>query len=414
MIPTESTRIASQPEAGGSLALVNCGPVLVVDAWERMALAACRALGRVGVEVGVAGHDRRADIVASSRYAERYDSLLDPQGPAAPYQAALHALVRQRGYVAIISCHDASLARLASIELPVPTLSVLDGAWHRLQDKARLAEVCGPAGIGYPLTERIETAAQGRTALQRLGIPAFVKGATSAHATPDRVAFARGATYARTVAEGEAAAAEMLGAGLPVVVQAAIPRAQKLNAVLLRRDGGSEVRYAHRVLREVPRVGGTGIALQALDPDRGDGADAIGLLEKICGAVGYEGVVQAEMYRTADDGALCLVDVNPRLWGSTWFAERLGLRIVERSVRAALGLPALPAPAYEAGRRFHTVSGELRWWLKGPGRWAGLGAIARTTGPRDVFEYVDPTDPVPTARYVAGGVRAQLAGRIAR
>jgi hypothetical protein len=87
--------------------------------------------------------------------------------------------------------------------------------------------------------------------------------------------------------------------------------------------------------------------------------------------------------------------VNPRLWGSTWFAERLGQRVVERGVRFALGLAPLAARPYRLGRRFHTPIGEMRWLRERHNKIAGLVEIARSTRPWDVFEFVDGRDPAP-------------------
>lgn len=382
------------------------GRVLVLDGWERMALAVCRALGRQGYRIGVAGTGPRGDIVARSRYARRYDRLPDPCGAAAPFETALHELVAREDYAAVVSVSDPTLARLASIDLPVPTLSVLDAAWHLLQDKVRLADVCEQAGVAYPRTERVPAPEFLGPALDRLGLPVFVKPATSAVATPEGVAFERGATFAQTRGEAEAAASSLWAAGLPVIAQARIDRGAKLNAVVLRRDGHSEVRYAHRVLREHPRAGGTGITLESLDPTTGDGSEAVDVLERLCEAVGYRGIVQAEMYRSASDGRLHVVDVNPRLWGSTWFTERQGLRVVERSLRAALGLPALPPPLPLPGARFHVVATELRWLVREPSRLAGLRGMIGTTRPGDIVEWLDPTDPVPTLLYLKDGICA--------
>jgi predicted ATP-grasp superfamily ATP-dependent carboligase len=393
---------------GNSSADAPLGRVLVLDGWERMALAVCRAIGRLGYSVGMAGTDPRRDIASRSRYVRRYDVLPDPWGPAAPYEMALHELIEREGYVAVVSVHDSTLARLASIDLPVPTLSHLDHAWAMLQDKVRLGEVCERAGLAYPQTEPVQSPGDVGEAVDRLGLPLFIKSSVSAKAYPDRVAFARGAVLARTPEDAATAATDLWGE-LPVIAQRRIDRGTKLNAVVLRRDGRSELRYAHRVLRENPREGGTGISLQSIDPETGEGAEAVTLLERLCEEVGYRGIVQAEMYRSASDGDLVVVDVNPRLWGSTWFAERQGLRVVERSLRAALDLPPLPPPVPRPGMRFHVTSAELHWLWREPSRYAGLRDLVRTTRPRDVFEWIDPTDPMPTLRWFTDGI-----GRAAR
>lgn len=371
-----------------------------------MALAVCRALGRAGHRVAVGGTGPRGDIAARSRYVRSYHRLPDPWGAAAPFEAALRELVAREGFTAVVSVHDATLARLASIDRPVPGLAVQDEGWTLVQDKIRLGEVCERVGVPYPRAVPVPDRAALGPVLEELGLPVFVKSGFSAVATADRVAFGRGAVFARTRQEAEQAFDRLRGEGLPVIAQRRVEHTEKLNAVVLRRDGASEVRYAHRVLREHPRAGGTGISLQSIDVSGGGGAEAVDVLERVCDAVGYHGVVQCEVYRSKADGRLHLIDVNPRLWGSTWFAEQQGLQVVERSLRAALGLPQLPAPVPQPGRRFHLLSSELRWLLHEPSRLAGVRDLAATTRPGDVFDWFDARDPVPTVRYVADGILA--------
>ncbi len=396
--------------AGGSNVGVSppLGRVLVLDGWVRSALAVCRALGRLGCSVGVAGTDPRHNIAARSRYVSRHDTLPDPWGAAAPYEAALHELVEREGYAVVVAVHDGTLARLASIDLPIPTLSRLDDAWRILQDKGSLGEVCERAGVAYPRTERVESPEELAAAVERLGLPAFVKSSVSALARPDRVVFERKLRNYAPTREDTLAAAEPLWGELPVIIQREIDRGQKFSTVVIRRDGRSELRYVHRVLREYPRTGGMGISQESLDPESGEGAEVVQVLERVCDEVGYQGIVQAEIYRSTADDSLVVIDVNPRLWASAWFAERQGFRVIERSLRVALDLPPLPPPTPRPGMRFHDLSAELRWLMHEPSRWAGLRELVRTTRPRDHYEWVDLTDPMPMARYVADRIRKRL------
>ena len=393
------------------MASLRLGPVLVLDAWERMAIGVSRSLGLRGIEVGVGGCDPETDYAACSRYTSRYHLLPDPRGPAEPYERALHGVVREHGYVAIVATHDATLARLASIELPAPGLTVLDDAWFRVQDKVALGDICARLGIAYPDTELVDGGTDVARLFERLGgAPVFVKSARTAFATPEAVTFQRGAERAETAADAEAGAALLLRDGLPTIAQAGIAHVDKLNAVLLRRDGRSELRYAHRVLREHPQGGGIGITLQTIPADAGDGAECADVLEAVCADVGLEGIVQAELYRGVD-GRLYLVDVNPRLWGSIWFAERLGLHVVERSIRAALGLEPLPPPYYPVGRRFHVLSTELRWIQAHASKPAAVADVLRHTRPWDVLEFVHLPDPAPNVRWLRHQLRAARRGR---
>ena len=391
---------------------LNCGGavsaprVLVLDGWEPMALGACRGAGHMGHTVGAAGTDRRRNIVARSRYVSRHDTLPDPWGPAAPYEAALRELVEREGYDALISVHDQTLARLASIDLPVPTTARLDDAWAILQDKLALAEVAERAGVVYPRTEPAGTPEELDSALERLGLPVFVKSSVSALALPDRVEFERGCeayAHPRGHLRGRRAALGQAAGDHPEGDRSR----EKLGVVVLRRDGRTELGYVHRVLREYPREGGIGISLESLDPDSGDGAEAIAALERVCDEVGYQGIIQAEMYRSTPTTASSS-STSIRGSGDGLVRRAPGLPVIERSLRVALDLPPLPPRRPDPGMRFHDLSAELRWLMHEPSRWAGLRELVRTTRPRDHFEWVDLTDPMPMAHYVADRIRKRL------
>jgi predicted ATP-grasp superfamily ATP-dependent carboligase len=371
-------------------------------------LAACRALGRrADYLVGVAGcHPGRlrAGPAASSRYVKRYHVLPDPGGSAAAFEEALSGLVLRRKYDVILATDDSTLTRLSTIRPPVPTFPHVGAPFLSLTDKLALAATCASIDVPYPATRAADDDDQTRQAIEELTLPVVVKSSRTAVATPNRVRMAKGAHACWDVASALAAAREMRAAGLPAIVQSRVASSEKLNAVVIRNDGTSEYRYAHSVLREHPLTGGTGVALQTVPADAGPGLEAVELLGRLCDAVGYEGMAQAEFCRSADDGRLYVVDVNPRLWGSTWFAERLGQRVTERGVRFALDDPPIAPSSYAIGRRFHAL-GELRWLRDQKNRSAGLAQLARTTRPWDTFDYVDASDPLPLAIMVLASMR---------
>jgi hypothetical protein len=136
-----------------------------------------------------------------------------------------------------------------------------------------------------------------------------------------------------------------------------------------------------------------------ISPDTGVGAEAIDLLEQLVDRLGYEGIAMAELYRASADGRLYLMEVNARLWGSTWFAEKLGLGVTERGVAIALGLSPLAAPSYRVGRRFHRLGGEWRWLRGGSVKGGAPFDLVRTIGLRDDYDVLSNlSDPLPLVR----------------
>ena len=382
--------------------------ILLLDASTRQALSACRALGRAGYSVGVAGYGG-LDVSRYSRYAATYHRLPDPSGAAEAFRDALARLIADHEYEALVASDDATLARLASAPPPIPSSPRLGPAFDRLTDKGGLGALCADAGVYHPATVASGRIADVRGHLERARYPLVVKAERSAVATNDDVRQGKGASVVHSATAAVEAFEALRSRGLTPLAQEHIEREEKVNVAVVRGGGRSQLRFAHRSLRDVPPSGGSAAALESIDPERFPGAEALTALERVCDAAGYEGLAQAECI-VSRDGRLFLIEVNPRLWASVDFAERLGLRVVERAVTGVLRLPSPPQGSYQIGRRYHHVPSEWRWYrLSGPSRKAGI-ELVRTTRPWDLFEPGNLLDPIPLARYAAAMLR-QGAGR---
>lgn len=379
---------------------------LVVDGSARAALPVCRSLGRAGHEVGLATSEASA-IAAHSRATARTHWLPGPEASQESFRTAVNKVIAADGYDVLVATDDVTLARLSAMECPVPTFPVLGAPLDRLVDKAGLGELCSEIGTPYPRTFIVEDEAGLDQATAALGLPVVVKAARSAVVQPDGVRHRSGAIVAR---ERDAALAEMIALredGLTAIVQQFIHRRDKINLSIFRRAGRSEARFTYRVLRDVPLTGGIAMATETISPDRGPGADAVAALERLCDAAGYDGLANGEFCRSPD-GRLTLIEVNPRVWGSVWFAERLGQRMIERGIRLALGLPSLPEVPYPDGRRFHHPIGELRW-LRLQRTWREpLRELLATTGPKDVFDGADLSDVGPIVQSALNGLKRHV------
>jgi hypothetical protein len=377
--------------------------VLVLDASVRQALAACRALGRGGHEVGTAGWSAGA-VASRSRHSARYHRLPSPGGAAAPFEDALAAVVAAHRYEAIVAVDDRTLARLDTVDVPVPSVPMPGRPFRLLTEKLELGALARRAGVDYPATCTLdEFLAHGA---RRFPFPLVVKSARSGVATAEYAELASGARVVDDLASLEAAGARLAAKGHVAIVQERVWTSRKLNVVLIRRDGRSELRYAHEALRESPPQGGLGVTLRTVDAGDPDVLPAVEALERVCDAAGYEGLVQAELY--VEPGRAWLIDVNPRLWGSTWFAERLGLRVTERAVAVALGRSAAGPVGYPVGRTFHHLGGELRWASLHRPAAPRLLELVRTTRPWDVFEYADLSDPAPPLALAVDALRRRV------
>ena len=378
-------------------------PVLVLDAQTRQALAACRALGRAGFEVGAASVDRTA-LSRSSRHVTRFHHL-------EPGLDGIPGLVGQHGYEAIVICEDPTVALLAERSPPTATVPTLDASLGALVDKLRLAATASAAGVAYPQTIALSGHEDIRTAFDDLGAPMIVKSSRSA-AVVDGISVHRsGARVVHDVGEAERAVDWIAGGGLTPVAQRRVDRADKVDVAVVRRGGTSEVRLAYRVLRDVPLTGGLAVAVESIRDDTGHGRTALDALERLLDTAGYEGIANAEFCVSAD-GSVTLIEVNTRVWASIWFAEALGLGVVERAVRHALGLPSPGSvPSVAPGRRYRNPAGEVDWILRHERRLGPLATVVRDLPRRAVLEYVDLTDPRPPLTLGLDKLRARVSRR---
>ena len=366
------------------------GPrVLLLGDRPVVALAACRALGRAGYIVGVTG-SRAREVAGVSRHASRYHRIPPIDEAVGPWSAAVRSLVEDVGYEVVVATSDSGVARVLELDLPVPTCPGISDQQLPLIDKGLLASLCVSASVDYPNTERPETHAQDEALAHRITSPTIVKAARSAVATPDGLILLPGARRVHDYRTASRELESIRRSGVDPVVQESLD-GEKLQGVIIRRDGSTSFRMAFRVRREHPRERGAEAMLERVRTTVGDGAELTSSLERLADASGYAGLLQAEFYRTAS-GRLYVIDVNPRLWGSLAFAELLGLRTTERMVRDALGLDPLPVPEESTDRRYHHLERELRWSGSRP---RGLASVLGTSSPRDAWDVPSLTDPLP-------------------
>jgi predicted ATP-grasp superfamily ATP-dependent carboligase len=363
--------------------------VLILGERPAVALAACRALGRAGYKVGVTGW-RRREVAGMSRHVYRYERIPPVHSHVDEWGRSVRALVATGGYDVVIASADAEVASLLHLDLPVPTCPQISDRHLSLIDKGRLAALCAEASVDYPRTYRPRTAEEDEAVARGVERVIIVKAARSAVATRGGVISLPGAHIVRDQPTASRALAYIRDRGVDPIVQEYL-EGEKLQAIIIRRAGTTSFRLAFRVCREFPREGGSESMLEGLHASSGIGAQLVGMLERLADAATYDGLMQAEFYRTAG-GRLCVIDVNPRLVGSLAFAELLGLGMTERVVRDALGLDPVPLPEETTARRYHHLVRELLWSRARPRAIAGVLA---TSSVRDIWETPSFMDPGP-------------------
>jgi hypothetical protein len=350
--------------------------VLVLADRVEVALSACRALARNGHHVGAASSTRTSPVLASRAvtYRHLFPSRSAPQDI---WDAALDAAVAERAYDVVLACNDVDVVRLTSTKHVVARVPSISPSQEGVLDKAALAQVCASVGVSYPRTYVPDACLDDAAVALAVRGRAVVKAARPAAVTSRGVVHLPGMTAASGQQALLSAIEHYRAAGLQPVVQEYV-EGPKLQAALIRRGGITTCRLVALVELGTPAEA----TLRQLDSSAGVGADSITALELVADRAGYEGLLQAEFLVDAS-GRACLIDLNPRLWGGLSFAELIGLRMTERVVRDAVGLPPPPMPAEILGRRYHHLARELIYVAKSPRQ---LPSVVSRWSPHDVWD----------------------------
>lgn len=356
--------------------------VLVLADRVGVALPACRALARNGHRVGVAISTETSPILASRTVAYRH-LFPGPSAKQTDWDTALGGAVAERAYDVVLACNDIDVVRLMSTKHAVARAPSITPSQESVLDKAALAELCADIGVRYPRTGVPVASSDDVEVAQAFEGRAVVKAARPAAMTTHGVVHMSGMMAASGQQAVVSAFEHYRAAGLQPIVQEHVD-GPKLQAALIRRAGVTTCRLVALV-----ELGTPGEAtLRQLDSSAGVGADSIVALERVADRAGYEGLLQAE-FLVEPSGRVCLIDVNPRLWGGLSFAELIGLQMTDRVVRDALGLPPRSAPREIVGRRYHHLGRELTHVANSPRR---LGAVLSGWRRNDVWDTPPITD----------------------
>ena len=378
--------MASEPDA------------LVLDLDTRAGLAIARALGRQGLRVAVAARDGRASGMRT-RYASGRFTLPRPERDFAAYADAIVRAVHDHPVGAILPSIDSSVLALhrRRVELgphAAPAIGSAEAIATAIS-KPRTLELAGRLGIPAPRSLAAPTQDDVEAAVRELGFPAVVKpdeswrdeGEGGERLSPALVTGPAGLAEARRLA--------------PALVQELAPGLRE-TIKLFRVDGRVVARFAMRVDRAWPPLGGSSVMRESVEPPR----DALERAERLVDAIGLDGYSEVE-FRRSREGEPLLMEVNPRLSQSVELALRAGVDFARMQLEWARGGRVEPVERYRTGVRLGWLAGDARL-----GR-AGLRDYVRRG---TVVEGLALDDPLPVAGAVAFtvrhlGTRARAASR---
>jgi hypothetical protein len=358
----ETTHVTLPPvEAAAPLSTGRDEPslkVLVLADRTVAALPACRALTRSGHVVGAATSARASPVLASRAVAHRH-LFPDRSAPQEAWDAALRMAVSQHAYDVVLACNDIDVVRLLGTGHSIVRVPSLTAEQAVIVDKGALAKVCADVGVAYPHTYIPGAPSDDAVVAATVTGRAVVKAARPAAVTSQGIVHMAGMNLVSDARAAMAAMARYRAAGLWPIVQEHV-EGPKLQVAIIRRAGVTSCRLVALIER-----GPAEVTLRQLDSSAGLGGDCIAALECVADRAGYQGLLQAEFLAAASSG-VCLIDLNPRLWGGLSFAELLGLRMTERIVNDAVGIPSRPMPAEVVDRRYHHAAREFTYVLRSP------------------------------------------------
>lgn len=362
--------------------------VVLTDAEERAALAACRGLDNAGYRVCAVAHGRRAATHWSRSCAERV-VLPDPRENVNGFVDGLDELLRSGSYAALIPGSDASLLAVSehrerlerSTQLGLPSREAV----RRSVDKRLLLEVAATAGLAPPPSRTCTDLESAETAASELSYPIVLKPAQSFLPVNGGLR-----QQGVVVVANAQALARAVPALTPLFIVQRFERARFLSCTGVFAGGRLLALTTSRVLRLWPPTAGMHTFSETVTapnglPDR---------VTELLAAIGWQGIFQLQMLEPAD-GRLSVIDLNPRVFASIALDAYAGANLAAVWCDWLLGHDPFPVVGRPA-RRYRWEEGDLchlAWQL----RHRRLRAAAAVTLPhrRVTHSWFRVTDPGP-------------------
>jgi hypothetical protein len=290
--------------------------VLLTDAQERSAPAACESLSRAGYRVGAASSERSAPGRWSHFCDERFD-VPDPRLDSRAFAEALAAIGDRHRFVALMPGSDAALLAIsshrdlfpASVELGLPPREAVDAC----VSKASLEESAA-VGLAVPETVACADRDEALGAAARFGYPVLLKHRRTM-ISEDGGIRQRGSVLA---ADEAALEGRLPGFGYPCLLQR-WARGPIYSIAGVFATGGFLGLAASRYVRTWPPDAGSVSYSETLTVP----APLLARVEALVSATRWEGIFELELIETAS-GEFSAIDFNPRLYGSLALAVNAG------------------------------------------------------------------------------------------
>lgn len=373
--------------------------VFITDANSRRSLAVARSLGRRGIRV-IAGHDKTYALAFASKYCAGRMMYPNPKKFPAECAAVLLDHLRAGRYdhffpmsddvVRLVARHFEDFS--AAVSLVVPD----SGALETALDKGETIRFAAAHGFGHPRTFFIEDLDSLHRLKPEIPYPAVIKPR-----------FGSGAEGIVFVKKPELLAAQYLRIHQQFpfpLIQEGIPHASPKYGVhcLFNRRGELRAAVVQRFSRQYPNRGGPGSCFETVDrPDILE--QGVRLLKKLA----WKGVAQVEFLEDCRDGALKLMDVNPRFWDSLQTVIQAGVDIPHMLFRIAVEGDVESRLDYRIGEVCRSIlPGEILYFLANFGRWQTKPSFWKFWGDRLGDCILSREDPRPALAFAGIALRS--------
>ena len=327
---------------------------LITDVHLRSAVAGLRGMGRAGVTTIAAG-PRSAAAGLFSRYADGRVVVTAVEDSPTAFVLDLAAAAEQRG-VAIVypsqeSTIDALLAVAAlprALRLPYPR----PDAVHALRDKRALAGLAADSGLHAPAT--LVEAAAGELRHHLTAFPCVLKPAQPGGALPT----------ARLVDSPDQLHALLSGLPTdePLLVQERVHGSLTAVSMVIDPEGVVAARFQQRAHRTWPPAAGISSLAVSVAPDERLMSRVVELLK----SAGFAGLAQLQFVESGR--RRCLIDINPRFYGSLPLALACGVNLPAAWHRMVTGITQPEAASYRVGVTYRWLEADLMAATRGSPR----------------------------------------------
>lgn len=344
--------------------------IIITNADFKHTLAAVKSLGKRGIEVTAASHNRKS-LSFYSKYCRHRIIYTNPENEEL-FISDILDIIKKNKYdvllpVGYIVCHAISKYQeklLPYVKIPIVNFETMQIA----SDKNRTVEFAAKIGVITPKTIFPKSIEEVKAISDMIKYPVVIK-------IPRGIISIR---YANSSQELVLSYNEIFSDHKYWIKNDELPQIQEYipgegyGFFALFNHGEPRAIFAHKRLHEYPPTGGSSTMAQSIfDHDLNE----IGI--RILKALNWHGVAMVEFKKDARDNTFKLIEINPKFWGSLDLAIASGVDFPYLSSKMCVDGDIQPVFNYKEGIIFRWIFPDL------------LFSIARNSLKDYIFDFLD-------------------------